>query len=265
MLGRFRQHITTQFSRYGQQANMVDVLKCAAVVMMLVDHIGMYLFPDALWLRALGRFSFPIFLFLIGYSGQFRFSRALLLAAIALLLLDAVLHYPIFPLDILFTILFARMVMGLPFVQARIEGRLFELFLILAVLFFPLYPFIDYSTTGVMFAVMGAAARRKIPQADQLWFMGCCFVFHAATQQYGFHFGIAEASLAALVLCLSAMALYYRDALPLNRCNALAPLRTGILLCSRFSLEFYVLHIAIIQITAYALSMPYFGEHLRFW
>lgn len=41
------------------------MLKIIAAVLMLVDHIGMLLFPEILILRIIGRLSFPIFAFLI--------------------------------------------------------------------------------------------------------------------------------------------------------------------------------------------------------
>ena len=42
-----------------------NMLKIIAAVLMLVDHIGMLLFPDIVILRIIGRLSFPIFAFLI--------------------------------------------------------------------------------------------------------------------------------------------------------------------------------------------------------
>ena len=40
-------------------------LKLLAAAFMLVDHIGVLLFPDILWLRFIGRFSMPLFAFMI--------------------------------------------------------------------------------------------------------------------------------------------------------------------------------------------------------
>ena len=40
-------------------------LKLLAAAFMLVDHIGVLLFPDLLWLRFIGRFSMPLFAFMI--------------------------------------------------------------------------------------------------------------------------------------------------------------------------------------------------------
>ncbi len=40
-------------------------LKIVAMVTMLLDHIGVYLYPGVLWLRVVGRISLPIFAYMI--------------------------------------------------------------------------------------------------------------------------------------------------------------------------------------------------------
>ena len=40
-------------------------LKCIAIITMLIDHIGAILFPGQIGFRIIGRFSFPIFCFLL--------------------------------------------------------------------------------------------------------------------------------------------------------------------------------------------------------
>lgn len=40
-----------------------NTLKIIACVSMVFDHLGVYLFHDAMWLRAIGRVAFPIFAF----------------------------------------------------------------------------------------------------------------------------------------------------------------------------------------------------------
>lgn len=42
-----------------------DFLKFLAMLTMLIDHIGYLFFPSQIWLRIIGRLSFPIFAFLI--------------------------------------------------------------------------------------------------------------------------------------------------------------------------------------------------------
>ena len=42
-----------------------NVLKIIALISMVIDHVGVMLFPNALWLRCLGRISLPIFAYMI--------------------------------------------------------------------------------------------------------------------------------------------------------------------------------------------------------
>ena len=53
------------FSVY--QTNLYDRLKVLAVITMIIDHLGYYIFPEDLYLRLIGRIAFPIFLFLVGF------------------------------------------------------------------------------------------------------------------------------------------------------------------------------------------------------
>ena len=40
-------------------------LKLIAIITMVIDHTGAIFFPDQMWLRAIGRIAFPIFVFLL--------------------------------------------------------------------------------------------------------------------------------------------------------------------------------------------------------
>lgn len=48
--------------------NHYDVLKAVAAVLMLVDHLGYFFWIEAIWLRVLGRCSFPIYAILHGIT-----------------------------------------------------------------------------------------------------------------------------------------------------------------------------------------------------
>lgn len=63
--------------------NSYDLLKCLAIASMVLDHAGLYLLAQDPWLRALGKLAFPIFVFLVGYSGKFCFDGRLLVCAAA--------------------------------------------------------------------------------------------------------------------------------------------------------------------------------------
>jgi hypothetical protein len=45
-------------------------IKIIAIVTMLIDHVGFFLFPQVLWLRMIGRLSFPLFAWLIANGAR---------------------------------------------------------------------------------------------------------------------------------------------------------------------------------------------------
>lgn len=62
-----------------------NALKLIAAAAMLIDHTGMLLFPDALWMRIVGRLAFPIFAFMIAEGCRYTRSRRRYLGLIAVL------------------------------------------------------------------------------------------------------------------------------------------------------------------------------------
>ncbi len=51
------------------------VLKMIAVVIMIIDHTGLFFFPEAQWLRIIGRIGFPIFAYFIAEGFTYTRSR----------------------------------------------------------------------------------------------------------------------------------------------------------------------------------------------
>ena len=52
-----------------------NALKILASVFMVIDHVGVILFPHIIWLRIVGRLSFPIFAYLIAEGARHTRSR----------------------------------------------------------------------------------------------------------------------------------------------------------------------------------------------
>lgn len=65
-----------------------NALKIIACVSMLIDHAGLMLFPNVLWMRCVGRLAFPIFAFLI--SEGCRYTKNKLKYFLSVFLLGAV-------------------------------------------------------------------------------------------------------------------------------------------------------------------------------
>lgn len=56
------------------QSNYQDLLKLLAIITMLIDHMGLFWFPEYSFMRVIGRTAMPIFCFFAGYnfSGRIR-------------------------------------------------------------------------------------------------------------------------------------------------------------------------------------------------
>ena len=59
-------------TRHGLSGN---ALKIIAMVAMLIDHIGFYLFPEVMVLRVIGRLAFPIFAYMIAEGWRYTHHR----------------------------------------------------------------------------------------------------------------------------------------------------------------------------------------------
>lgn len=81
--------------------NHYDYLKVFALIIMIIDHIGAFYFPDLLWFRAVGRVGFPVWFFLFGYFYTGKSSFVLYLLSGLIALISFINNHSILPLDAL--------------------------------------------------------------------------------------------------------------------------------------------------------------------
>ena len=60
--------------------NTHDIWKLLALILMFIDHAGMYIFDNNLDFRLIGRLSFPIFAVIYGYHFKDKINTKLLLS-----------------------------------------------------------------------------------------------------------------------------------------------------------------------------------------
>ncbi|NRB10010.1 MAG: hypothetical protein HRU35_00080 [Rickettsiaceae bacterium] len=70
------------------QTNYQDLLKMMAMITMVIDHLGLYFFPDLVIMRIIGRYTMPIFCFFVGYNYHKGVSFKILIAGIILYLIQ---------------------------------------------------------------------------------------------------------------------------------------------------------------------------------
>lgn len=164
-----------------------DVLKAVAVLLMIVDHIGYYFYPDEQWFRVVGRMCVPIWFFLVGYARSRDFSPILWVGGGILIVSNFVVGMGVLPLNILFTIVFVRVVLDhvfLRMLKSRIDAFMGWLTLMLVLL--PTYFLFEYGTAALILAFIGYIARNKdilkkeygfYGVRSHVWVFGSAFAF----------------------------------------------------------------------------------------
>lgn len=232
------QRATTR--RLLRPANTYDLLKSAAVLTMLVDHVGMYLFPEQMWFRVVGRIAFPLFLFLVGYSGHTRTEKRLLVSAGMVSVLDYLVTGSFFPLNILWAIALTRWVLGRwKYRQVLLQSVPLVLGWALSV------PLVAYGTSALFVGALGAWKRQQgeIPTPRFIIGVWLLLTLHTLSQLLSFPFDVAQ-GMGVVFVGIGVAYTFSRFAL-----HPVA-LPKVLLWVSRYALEFYVLHLVILTICA---------------
>lgn len=247
---------------YGTAPNAYDVLKAIALITMVIDHMGAYFFPETDALRVVGRIAFPVFLFLVGYSGNFRWDNWLFAGAIVVCIARFGAGNPLFPLNILFSILLWRWVMSWLTGRYELEQQLPAVWFAALVFLIPADLLVEYGTTGLMFALLGWFCRTGRKDAAVLAGWIVTAVLWALLQVTGFHMEgwflatfLAEATLLLLLLYRFPFSL----SLPHTWYN------TFTLLIARNTLPIYIVHVVLFAITERMLWPERFPETVVFF
>lgn len=249
---------TTDRSHLPKTVTSYDVWKTLAVVLMIVDHIGFYMFyGDNEW-RLVGRLCVPIWFFLVGYASSRDTSPRLWLAALILLMANPVTGQYLLPLNILFSILFVRYCLD-PFIAkaSQSAGDIFMGGAVLVLLAVPSWYIFEYGTLGLALALLGYIARHRselnIGREKEIVLFFLVMVFFILLQQVGFEFSLYEFTLMALGCSIISLILFYgfraEKSAETSWLN-LFPIRIFLQVCGRYTLEIYVLHLILLKAIA---------------
>lgn len=240
---------------------LTDLWKAAAILLVLVDHYGLYFVPEPSSWRLAGRAAAPVFFFLIGFAATRRvppiwlaLGAGLTLARVSLepggvdlfgniLLNFALLRLAVLPLA-------ERWVLPHP-------GRVAALILACAAVLPVSKLLLEYGTEGWLWALFGLAQRRAGEGADPraAWtrntLAGAAGVAFLVSETASFGFGPQEAAVLAALTGTLVLGLgrFRRQVLAVQPPEpAAALLRFG----GRWTLEIYALTLLGMQILAYA-------------
>ncbi len=225
-----------------------DVLKAVAVLLMIVDHVGMHFFPEHHVLRLIGRMCVPMWFFLVGYASSRDLSPTLWIGGLILVLANGVIGVALLPLNILFSIIFVRLVLDRT-MQAMLKSR-YDCFMgavALAMFYFPLTYVFEYSTAGIALAMVGYLARRKQElnfgtEKTTMWLCAISLFFFATQSISGFNFSDLQYGI-LLVGTTSIIWFLYLKFKPYT----FASKSPVISFLGRYTLEIYVVHLVMFK------------------
>jgi hypothetical protein len=226
--------------RLARPANTYDLVKIVAVLTMVVDHVGLYLMPEQGWLRVVGRIAFPLFLFLVGYSGHTRLEKRLLLSAGVVSVLDYLVTGNLFPLNILWVIAFTRWILGRwGYRQVLLQSVPLGMGWVLSV------PLLAYGTSALLFGALGGWARQQGECPTRRFIIVAWFfvALHTLSQLVSFAFSTAQG---VGVIAVGVGVAYTVSHFTLRP----VALPSGVVWVSRYARELYVLHLVILTICA---------------
>jgi uncharacterized membrane protein len=226
-----------------QRINQYDVLKLVALLAMTIDHVGAYLLPDMLELRVIGRVAAPIFCFLIGFNGSYRFRSELLIAAVAMSVADTLLDGSLVPLNILWLVLLIRV--ALQWLDAHPTQPLNEITLLVAsvVVALPSNAVVEWGSATIAWALWGRAVRQQAGRkATAYGMLGLLLMILLSWAQFPF----TPAQTAAMIVLLFGVYLALQK-ISLKEYKVQSRVLRAF---SRHALSYYIAHKTVLMVIA---------------
>jgi len=233
-----------------------DLLKTFAVLTMVVDHFGIYFFPDEMWWRTIGRLSFPVWLFLIGYARSRDVSPRLIGGAAIVFVSNIVAGMGLLPLSILVSIIVVRL--SLDPVMKILSKSAVHLWAGSAVLFvvaLPSFVLFEFGALAFVFAIFGYLVRHQKDEADRrLSFQYGVFACLGYIFLQSLGYGLFEEKLVVLsigVVCVvTALYKFKPKEYPEVSSQMSGVGRGFVKICGRYTLEIYVFHLLLFKMIA---------------
>ncbi|MBV6631563.1 MAG: hypothetical protein KI792_00875 [Alphaproteobacteria bacterium] len=241
--------------QHGPELTSLDLLKCFAVPIMVIDHIGSFFFVDDMWWRAVGRVGFPIWFFLIGYARGRDLPMRLIGGAILLVLVDGLTGYDLLPVNALVTIILMRITLRImDFPAARANDMIILQIFIWSFLILFTYDLFEYGTLAFLFGLMGYFVRNNQNGPWYQLFFVYIFIAFMYVQVIVFEFAVPQAITAGIGTAAVIFILSKTKLVIFPNTGSIPVISPLFRLMGRYTLEIYIIHL-----TAFGFLGFWFG------
>lgn len=236
-------------ARTARPFNTWDALKLLALVLMVIDHIGYFFFPDQMVWRALGRGAAPIFLFLTGFAPNSPLKWDLVVMATLMVAINIVVGGAVLPLNILATILIGRLLVRALEAERLRLNRPHE-WLILLIFLFPTALIFQVGSIGLLFVLAGYMARQLARYAprERGIFMAVTFCLYGILQCWALEMGAVMVLLTFATLAAVAFFCWQLKIKPITLPESFQWASTPLRFTARHMLWIYVIHFGGLQL-----------------
>jgi len=246
--------------RYGQVVNRLDWLKFVALIIMTIDHVGMYVMVhDPLWWKAIGRITFPVWFFLAGYSQSRTLGGEIVWLGVVLAIVNYLGGWGVFPLNALFSIVICRYIVQKCRDRGWTEKRPYELFFACFFLAPFTIPFFEYGALGVLFALMGDMIRRGIKGEQCIVFATLSTGFFIAYQFLWYDFDIWQGLYVTIGTSYTVWVLYHLQPGPSQWVKDTGWFNWLVRFIGRNTMHYYFAHRVVLQLIALLMGIRAFN------
>ena len=178
-------------TRNKHQSNYQDLLKTLAIITMLVDHVGLYLYPELTIMRITGRTAMPVFCFFAGYNFHDKPKTHIIIFGILLQIYTTVLFKQLLTTNILISIYLGQWYIY--YFRNSLTHFFYSGYchvIIMVILFYISWALIDYGTLVIAIMILGFISKH-----EQANIKLCCFVAIFAS--------FVHSTLFTLAICLN--------------------------------------------------------------
>lgn len=225
------------------QSNYQDLIKLFAICSMVVDHMGLYLFPDQVWMRIVGRMVMPIFAFFAGYNFHGQPKASIFAYGLLLWAMSFILFEQLETANILITIYLGQWYLYIFSRQLKNPSTSYFHIIITSLLYSFTADYIEYGTLVIAGMIIGYTTRHNKTYLNPAVFSVLTLsVFHTLIVFYTINPYLAVA-----------LAMFEYGFILFKDFSAPVPLNIGWI--SRNSLFIYFAHLALIKIVFFLLLL----------